>query len=163
MTRMIAVTLLALFATTRDFSSVEGSSQVAPTSKPVAPVVRVYPSDTPGLIAPVAIEAPNPPFTREAFDGKVQGTLLLDVTVGADGRVRDAMVTRSLDTTYGTDERAIATLSQWRFEPGKLGGQPVAVRTAVTFMMMIGGMRFDTFLESTALDIRKTLASLPGR
>ena len=63
--------------------------------------------------------------------------MVLDVTVGIDGRVRDAMVTRSLDTTYGMDDRAIAILSDWRFEPGKLAGQPVAVRTVVTFTMAI--------------------------
>jgi len=159
---MIAVTLLMLFATSRESSSVAATTQVVPAPGPAAPLVRVYPSDTPGLIAPVAIQAPNPQYTREAFDRKVQGTLVLDVTIGTDGRVRDAMVTRSLDATYGMDEHAIAILSTWRFEPGRLAGQPVAVRTAVTFTMRIGGMRFDTFLESTALDIRKTLASFPG-
>ena len=47
------------------------------------------------------------------------------------------MVTRSLDTTYRMDDRAIAILSDWRFEPGKLAGRPVAVRTVVTFTMAI--------------------------
>src|SRR4051812_23928713 len=65
MTRMIAVTLLMLFATTRESSSVAGSLQGATTFGLGAPIVRVYPSDTPGLIAPVAIQTPGPHDTRE--------------------------------------------------------------------------------------------------
>jgi periplasmic protein TonB len=137
MTRVIAVCLLTLFGASAEFTSAAGPMQAGSPSEPATPVVRVYPSDTPGLILPVAIQAPNPHHTPEAFRAKVQGSMVLDVTVGIDGRVRDAMVTRSLDTTYGMDDRAIAILSDWRFEPGRLAGQPVAVRTVVTFTMAI--------------------------
>jgi hypothetical protein len=35
------------------------------------------------------------------------------------------------------EERAIAALSDWRFQPGTLNGQTVAVRTTVSFTLSI--------------------------
>jgi TonB family protein len=138
MTRAIAVTLLMLFATSRESSSFTGPSQLIPSAERSAGLLRVYPSNnTPDLVLPVPIQAPNPHYTPEALHAKIQGTIDLEVTVGTDGRVRDAMVTRSLDSTYGMDDRAIAILSDWRFEPGRLAGKSVAVRTVVTFTMSV--------------------------
>lgn len=58
---------------------------------------------------------------------------MLELTVGQDGHVRDAMVTQSLDSMTGMDERAVEAVSQTVFEPGTLDGQPVAVRTTMSF------------------------------
>ncbi len=43
---------------------------------------------------------------------------------GSVGRIR---ITHSLDRKYGLDEEAIKALKRWRFRPGMLNGQPVAV------------------------------------
>jgi protein TonB len=56
---------------------------------------------------------------------KVQGTTMLEFVVTADGRADDIHVVRSLDP--GLDDQAIIAAKQWRFEPGRLGGKPVAV------------------------------------
>ena len=95
--------------------------------------VRVYAADTPRLVVPKAIQTPNPLYTPEAFHARVQGRIALEVTVGQDGHVRDALVTQGLDSATGIDQRALDAISGWLFEPGTREGQPVAVRTTVTF------------------------------
>jgi protein TonB len=60
-------------------------------------------------------------------DAKVQGLILFELTVLKDGNVTNIKIIRGLG--HGLDESAIRTIStQWRFKPGMLKGQPVAVR-----------------------------------
>ena len=64
---------------------------------------------------------------------KVQGFVELEITVDTDGRVRDAMVTKSIDAVYGMDDEAVKAASRWTFVPGRLSGQTVPVRTVLNF------------------------------
>jgi TonB family protein len=108
-------------------------SALPATATPATSFARVYAADTPGLVLPVASRTPFPRYTREAVNAKVQGSIELEITVGLDGRVRDAMVVKSLDTLYGMDDSAVSTVSQWVFEPAKLDGKAVPARTTVSF------------------------------
>jgi TonB family protein len=72
---------------------------------------------------PKAIYAPVPPFSDEARKAKVQGTILLAVTVTASGDVADVKVVKGLGS--GLDESAIATVRTWKFKPGTEDGTPV--------------------------------------
>jgi len=49
--------------------------------------------------------------------------------VGADGKPRNLKVQRSAG--MGLDEKAIAAVNKWRFQPATLDGRPVAVRISV--------------------------------
>jgi TonB family protein len=82
-----------------------------------------------GLVGPTLLKSQTLELTPEAVRAKLQGSIVLEITVGTDGRVRDAMVRKSVDPNYGMDERAVATVSQWVFEPGTLEGRTVPVRT----------------------------------
>ena len=82
-----------------------------------------------GVTAPRVIYAPDPEFSEEARKAKFQGTVVLWVIVGADGRTHDIRVYRSLG--MGLDENAIEAIRQWRFEPGRKDGIPVAVQVNV--------------------------------
>ncbi len=53
------------------------------------------------------------------------GMVILRAVIGVDGRPRDIRVERSLG--MGLDEKAIETVRNWRFEPGKKDGRPVPV------------------------------------
>jgi TonB family protein len=108
--------------------SVEAAQSQAPA---MAMFARVYQSSTPGLTAPTPISKPSPPYTPEAMRMKVQGPVKLEITVDQDGRVRDAMVTQSLDA--GMDEEAVKAASRWTFVPGRLNGQAVPVRMVLSF------------------------------
>jgi periplasmic protein TonB len=78
-----------------------------------------------GVTAPRAIYSPEPEFSEEARKEKYQGTVILSVIVGTDGRTHDIRVRRALG--MGLDEKAIQAITEWRFEPGRKDGVPVAV------------------------------------
>jgi TonB family protein len=82
-----------------------------------------------GVSAPRAIYAPDPEYSEEARKAKYQGTVVLWVVVGSDGRPRDVKVTRSLG--LGLDEKAIEAVKSWKFDPAKKDGQPVPVQISV--------------------------------
>jgi TonB family protein len=82
-----------------------------------------------GVTAPRVIYAPDPEFSEEARKTKYQGTAVLWLIVGTDGRPRDISVLQSLG--MGLDEKAIEALRHWRFEPGRKDGIPVAVQVNV--------------------------------
>ncbi len=82
-----------------------------------------------GVSAPRPLSDPDPEYSEEARKAKYQGTVVLWVIVGPDGKVRDVRVARSLG--MGLDEKAIEAVRQWRFEPAKKDGQPVPVQVSI--------------------------------
>lgn len=82
-----------------------------------------------GVSAPRALYAPDPEYSEEARKAKWQGTVVLWVIVGPDGHPRDIRIQRSLG--MGLDEKAIEAVRQWKFDPAKKDGQPVAVQINV--------------------------------
>jgi TonB family protein len=82
-----------------------------------------------GVSAPRALYAPDPEYSEEARKAKYQGTVVLYVVVGPDGRPRDVKVSRSLG--LGLDEKAIEAVKSWKFDPARKDGQPVAVQISV--------------------------------
>jgi protein TonB len=82
-----------------------------------------------GVSAPRPISTPDPEYSEEARKAKYQGTCVLWLIVGPDGRPRDMRVARSLG--LGLDEKAIEAVKNWRFEPAMKDGKPVAVQINV--------------------------------
>jgi periplasmic protein TonB len=82
-----------------------------------------------GVTAPRPVYAPDPDYSEEARKAKFQGTVVLWMVVGPDGRPRDIRVARSAG--MGLDEKALEAVRTWRFEPGRKDGQPVAVQVNV--------------------------------
>jgi len=82
-----------------------------------------------GVSAPRPISTPDPEYTDEARKAKYQGTCVLWMIVGPDGKPRDIKVARTL--ALGLDEKAIEAVKQWKFEPAMKDGQPVAVQINV--------------------------------
>lgn len=82
-----------------------------------------------GVSAPKALYAPDPEYSEEARKAKYQGTCVLWLVVGPDGRPRDIKVARTLG--LGLDEKAIEAVKTWKFEPALKDGKPVAVQINV--------------------------------
>ena len=82
---------------------------------------------------PVLLQRVDAKYTTEAMEAKIQGVVLLDVVVLADGSVGDVRLVQSLDRAYGLDARAIDAAKAWRFQPGTrldpATGQRVAMST----------------------------------
>lgn len=83
-----------------------------------------------GPYAPVASQVvcricPDPMYSEEARKTKLQGSVMLSVLVGADGRVKEVRVLRGLG--MGLDENAVQAVRGWQFLPAKDAAQhPIA-------------------------------------
>lgn len=80
--------------------------------------------------APRLIEEVKPRYTSEALRSKIQGTVVLEAIVRSDGRASHIRVLRSLDRG-GLDDEAVTAVANWRFEPGRLAGEPVDVLVTI--------------------------------
>jgi TonB family protein len=96
----------------------------------VSPWKGVPESPQRGYSAPKCVHCPNPNYSEEARKTLVQGSLLIQVLIGKDGRVQDAVVLRGLPC--GLSKEALATVKTWQFQP-VLGPEekPVEVQTPV--------------------------------
>jgi len=81
-----------------------------------------------GVTWPTVIKEVKPQYTSDAMRAKVQGVVVLQCIVNADGTVGNVEVVRSLDPTFGLDQEAIKAAKQWRFRPSMRLGQPVSVQ-----------------------------------
>jgi periplasmic protein TonB len=82
-----------------------------------------------GVLPPVPIFQPDPDYSEEARKAKYQGTVVLTVIVGPDGRVYKPRVSRSLG--MGLDEKAVEKVLTWKFKPATKDSKPVAVEVSV--------------------------------
>ena len=82
-----------------------------------------------GVSAPRAIFRPDPEYSTEARQAKYQGTVVVSVIIGVDGKSHEVHVSHSLG--MGLDEKAVEAVRQWRFEPAMKDGKPVAVAVDV--------------------------------
>jgi TonB family protein len=70
-------------------------------------------------------------YTEEARRNLLQGTVVLSVIFGADGRLHDIRTLKGLP--YGLTENAIEAAKNIRFQPAMRYGKPVSVRTVLEF------------------------------
>ncbi len=103
-----------------------GEAPSSPTAKADESPVYV-PGD--GVVSPVLVKETKPQYTAATKAAGIQGTVLLECVVLADGSIGEVRVTRSLDDAL--DEEAIKSLKQWSFKPGTKDGRPVPVRVAI--------------------------------
>jgi TonB family protein len=82
-----------------------------------------------GVTPPRVIYQTDPEFSEEARKAKFQGNCVLGLIVDANGRPIDIRVLNALG--MGLDEKAIESVKNWKFEPGKRDGHNVAVEIAV--------------------------------
>jgi TonB family protein len=90
------------------------------------PAVQVKPRITRG---PEVVYSPEPEYSEEARKVRFQGTVVLSVEIGADGRTSNIRVMRAVG--LGLDEKAVEAVSRWRFRPAIAGDRPVAVTALV--------------------------------
>ncbi len=127
-----------VFGVTLESTSQGGTGPAMPIGNTTRaqPGATAAPSSVEPLAAPVAAyEATRMPlpegrcsgtYTDDARQAGVEGTVVLDLVVGADGATHDIQVVSGLP--HGLTEAAIAALRTCRFSPGEKDGQPVAVR-----------------------------------
>ena len=82
-----------------------------------------------GVTQPRVLYDPDPEYSDEARRAKFQGSVILALVVGPDGKPHNMRVQRSAG--MGLDEKAMEAVNQWKFQPSMLDGRPVAVRISV--------------------------------
>lgn len=85
--------------------------------------------------APRVIFQPAPQYPADLKKRKMQGTVYVLFIVDKDGRVQNPKVQKS--DNPGFDAAAMTAVRKWRFEPGKVSGQPVQfrMRVPITFAL----------------------------
>jgi TonB family protein len=68
-----------------------------------------------GVTWPKCAYCPDPQYSDEAREAKLQGAVTLQVLVGADGRASQIRVVRGIG--LGLDERAVQAIRGWKFVP----------------------------------------------
>jgi protein TonB len=71
----------------------------------------------------------RPVYPADAKDAHIEGVVILGVVIGEDGSVIDTAVVRSIPEL---DEAAIEAVTQWKFEPTLLNGEPVEIEMTIT-------------------------------
>ena len=82
-----------------------------------------------GITPPTLVYKVEPEFSEEARRAKYQGTVLLRVEIGADGRPRDMVVVET--PGLGLDGKALEAVAQWRFHPAMRAGKAVATTAMI--------------------------------
>lgn len=72
----------------------------------------------------------KPVYPEIARKARIEGVVILEITVSKEGNVRDVKVLRGL--AMGLTEAAVEAVKQWQYEPSTLNGRPVEVLVTVT-------------------------------
>jgi len=78
---------------------------------------------------PTKIKDVKPVYPAAAQTARVQGTVIIEATVGANGKVLNTKVLRSVPML---DQAALDAVKQWEYTPTRLNGVPVPVVMTVT-------------------------------
>ncbi len=78
---------------------------------------------------PRAITTSSPEYSEEARKKKIQGVIVLTVTVAVDGTIRDIKIEKGLG--YGLDEKAVEAVRRWKFKPALKDGEPIEKEISV--------------------------------
>jgi protein TonB len=97
---------------------------------PTAGAVRMGP----GIERPIKIKDVKAVYPEGSLSGRLRGTVIIEATIGTDGRVYDAKVIRSI---AGLDQAALDAVRQWVYEPARLNGVAIAVIMTVTVSFAI--------------------------
>ena len=78
-----------------------------------------------GFKAPRKIRDAKPVYPAGALPLRAQGAVLIEATIGPDGKVQDARVLHSVLPLL--DQAALDAVRQWAYEPSRLNGDAVSV------------------------------------
>lgn len=78
---------------------------------------------------PEVLYKEEPEFSEDARKARLQGTVVLLVEIGADGKAHNVRVVHGLG--LGLDEKAVEAMARWRFRPATANGKPIPVPATV--------------------------------
>lgn len=88
-----------------------------------------------GTTPPKPIYTPDPAYSVAARRDRVQGIVVVQLNLDADGIPHDMKVVRSLRPDL--DDKAIQAVGKWRFHPAMKDGKPIAVSIKVEVLFRL--------------------------
>jgi protein TonB len=82
-----------------------------------------------GITPPSILREVKPVYTEEGRRRGVEGDVVMEVVVRADGTLGNVRMLQGLGS--GLDQRAVDAVRQWRFNPARRHGTPVAVMVEI--------------------------------
>jgi len=120
-------------------NAAEATRAAAPPRASATPRATPAPPPSPPPVTPVRVggqiaqprrtKGVQPTYPAAAQAARVQGVVILEATIGTNGKVQDAKVLRSIPML---DEPALEAVRQWEYTPTLLNGVPVPVIMTVT-------------------------------
>ena len=110
-------------------TSYRGESATPAPAQPAPPHVSA------GVAAGLAISQPSPVYPEEAKAAHVQGVVVLHATISKTGDIEDLWVVSGPKELV---QSAIDAVSQWRYKPYLLNGEPVDVDTTIHVNYTLG-------------------------
>jgi periplasmic protein TonB len=107
----------------------------APAPRPMETAAAPVP-DVETEIAPLEIQNPTPSYPAAARRRRLEGYVLLELLVRADGSVGDPRVVESAGSPLFVDE-VLRVVSGWRYRPASIGGVPVDRHQQVRFVFRL--------------------------
>lgn len=111
------------------------------------------------VIAPRPVYTPEAKYSEQARKAELQGTCMLWIVVGADGKPHDVRISHSLG--MGLDEKSIEAVRTWRFKPAVADDQPVAVQINVETSFRMSGVGTPATLDPLPTNSAQS-RQLPG-
>jgi len=128
--------------------SLRNSSPITPPVSPPSILSEAMPASSAPLSAPPSSSGPaepvpvneqtaralllrssNPVYPAEAAAQQLQGTVVLQATIGRDGSVEELKIVRGY---FILAKAAAAAIRQWQFKPYMLNDRPVRIQTNLT-------------------------------
>jgi TonB family protein len=83
----------------------------------------VAPGD-PSEVPPRIVHQTPPRYPADAYRKRIEGQVLVEFLIDEEGRVAHAEARESIPAL---DAAAVATVSEWRFEPARIGARPIVI------------------------------------
>ena len=87
-----------------------------------------------GLKPPTKIKDVKPAYPPEAQAARVQGVVIVEAIIDADGKVADSRILRSIPLL---NDAALRAVQEWEFTPTLLNGMPQSVVMTVTVNFLL--------------------------
>jgi TonB family protein len=117
------------------FMSQGDGEVIAQSSSPaLAPADAEQRESRSGLRPPMKVKHVSPIYPSAAREAKITGVVILETRIGADGRVLDARVLRSIPEL---DQAALDAVNQWEYVPVLVNGapSPFTITTTIQFSL----------------------------
>jgi TonB family protein len=102
----------------------------------VKPVTKLDKDKNVELVRATFIKKQAPIYPQDAKDAHISGTVVLNITIGTDGGIRDLRVISSPWPSLAAS--ALSAVSHWEYKPYLLNGEPVEVEITANVTYTLG-------------------------